>query len=29
MNIDKELHCEFTKLNQECKKTDCMFYPHN
>ena len=25
----KELHCEFTKLNKECKTTDCMFYPHN
>lgn len=29
MNIDKDIHCEFTKLNKECKKTDCMFYPHN
>ena len=25
----KDIHCEFTKFNQECKKTDCMFYPHN
>jgi len=29
MKSDKDIHCEFTKLNKECKKTDCMFYPHN
>ena len=29
IDIDKDFLCEFTKLNKECKKTDCMFYPHN
>lgn len=29
MKIDKNIHCEFTKFNQECKTTDCMFYSHN
>ena len=29
IDSDKDFLCEFTKLNQECKKTDCMFYPHN
>ena len=29
IDSDKEFLCEFTKLNKECKTTDCMFYPHN
>jgi len=29
MKIDKDIHCEFTKFNQECKTKECMFYPQN
>ena len=29
MNIKKDIKCEFTKLNKECKKKDCMFYAYN
>jgi len=29
IDSDKDFLYEFTKLNKECKKTDCMFYPHN